>query len=255
MPDIPEDITTQEQLRRCRELLASNLCAQGVRALPTESLPQLIAKVSKIDRQQRHVDTLWNYVNQLKNFAVNNAQDFAIAYYSSSIGSVSSMSSSNGANWTSATVYFTIPTTFTVDGVTFTVDRSNVVLICGELWVYWGNSASNYYTHRYYPNTFGSSLRARTFAQLKSQVVYSAPGYHGTTVSTAYYNTANFGRYNDSYYQCTTAPYNNTYDYWCGNSNSALTSTVWAFKLPQLGVAPNNLFPDTPAIPKQEFYY
>jgi hypothetical protein len=255
MSDIPEDITTQEQLRRCRELLASNLCAQGVRALPTELLPQLIAKVSKIDRQQRHVDTLWNYVNQLKNFAVNNAQDFAIAYYSSSIGPVSSMSSSNGANWSSADVFFTIPTTLTADGVTFTVDRSNVILISGELWVYWGSTASNYSSHRYFPHLTASALKARTFAQLKSQAGYYMPGYYGTVSSTIYFNYSGIIRYSDVYYRCTTYPYSSSYDYWCGNSNSSLINTVWAFKLPQLGVAPNNLFPAAPVIPKQEFYY
>jgi hypothetical protein len=253
--EILEDMATEEQLNRCREMLAANLCTQGVRALSSESLPSLISKVLKIDRQHRHINTLWNYVNQLKNFAVNNAQDFAIAYHSSAIYSDGSLSSSNIANLNVAYVYFPIPTNFTLDIGAFNVASSNVVLISSEVGVHWGTSASNYFTHHYFSRISSSSLRARTFAQLKLQASYDAPGYNGTAMSSVYPASIRFSRYNDTHYQCTAYPYNTSYDYWCGNSNSYLSGAAWAVKLPQLGVAPNNLFPEPPKIPEQEFYY
>jgi hypothetical protein len=90
MPDLLEDLTTEEQLRRCREMLAANLCTQGVRALPSEPLSQLIGKVSKIDRQQRHIDSLLNYANTLKNFAIANQCDYGV------VGSTSNLFCNNG---------------------------------------------------------------------------------------------------------------------------------------------------------------
>jgi hypothetical protein len=251
---LPEDITTEEQIRRCRDVLASNLCAKGVRALPSESLPQLIAKVSKIDQQQRHIDTLKNYASNLKMFAQTNIRDYAISNYTNYLYSDGSKSSSNGSNYGAAYSYFLIPTTFTFNGKSYNVPRSDVIFITGTLEVPWGSSASNYYWHIYYPQIYAPRLNEISFDALKSTADYSAYGRYGGTMSTYYYNTASVSRDGD-YYRFYTYPYNSTYDYWCGNTSSSLNYAYWAFKLPLIGVSPNISFPTDPVIPKQEYYY
>jgi hypothetical protein len=257
-PIIPDDITTEEQIRRCRELLASNLCSKGVRALPDEPLPQLIAKVQKIDQRQNAIDTLWNHIAALKTFAINNAQDFAIAT-TSSYYCDSNLTTANAKDLGVAYVYWAIPSSFTVNGTTYSPAKSDIVFLsCEQLNVAWGNTSSSY-AHYYgvYPYVSFGLAGVRTFQELKSKLgTYYYYGRYGTTMSNQY-GTSGTGymvRYGDTHYQWRSYPYNTTYDYWYGN-NSYMYNPAWAFKLPALNTAPNNLFPADPVIPKQEFYY
>jgi hypothetical protein len=260
MPDIPEDITTEEQVRRCRELLASNLCVQGVRAISDESLPQLIAKVLKIDRQQRHIETYKNYATTLKNFAIANQQDYAF-FYVNSVGYDTSISTAGAKDLTSAYRYYNIPTTFSIGGVSTTVSSANVLLLYGIFGVDWGTaSAAYYHTYTYFANSPSSLIDCRTFAEVKSRLgsvnSYSFKIY-GTTMSsaTSTYGTTYTGaitRYNDTHYCHYSTPYSTSYDFL---GSSYLSNTVWIVKLPALGTSPNISFPADPVIPKQEFYY
>jgi hypothetical protein len=260
MPELLEDITTAEQLRRCRELLASNLCAQGVRALSNESLPQLIAKVSKIDRQQRHIDTLRNYISTLKTFAIDNACDYAVFSTNGTL-TCNSNTTPDGANLTSAYTYWSVPTSFTLNGAVRTVAASDVVLVS---FYYantpWGASASsniNHY-HAIY-RSFSTLNDIRKFSALKSMCDGSSSSmwtmWGTTSISKVEMRSGSFVRSSNAEYRLYTYPYSTSYDYWYGSGVCYLYYPIWAVKLSALGTSPNNLFPTEPVIPKQEFYY
>jgi hypothetical protein len=260
--EIPEDLTTEEQLRRYREMLAANLCAQGVRALPSEPLTQLIAKVSKIDRQQRNVDALQTYAAQLKSFAIANQCDYAIQTSARYIDANSNTTAA-AANLTGAYIYFSVPTSFTVNGTAYSVSAANVILLSSlSFRCVWGSSASTAYQHDYSvaPYIISNFSDIRTFAALKTAYNSNSSGYYsfvnwGTTGlnygKSGYFLT----RYDDTQYRVYVVPYNTTYDYWRGASYCMLYNPIWAFKLPTLGTAPNNLFPTQPVISSPEFYY
>jgi hypothetical protein len=217
VPEIPEDLTTEEQLRRCREVLASNLCAQGVRALSSEPLTQLIAKVSKIDRRGQHIDALQNYIAQLKSFAIENSCDYTL-YSTTTIYADSSLSTAGGPNLTYAYAYFKIPTTFTINGKNVMVPPEDVVLVTWDrIAVDWGTSSTAYF-HVYCPVSYSSAsfcTDRRKFSDLKS----SLDGYNrqtlsmrGTTfssVTTSYaaFFTANLIRSSNTHYRFYSTPY------------------------------------------------
>ncbi|MDR2115378.1 MAG: hypothetical protein LBP87_03245 [Planctomycetaceae bacterium] len=259
MPEIPEDLTTEEQLRRCREMLAANLCTQGVRALPDEPLTQLIAKVGKIDRQQRHIDTLWNYANTLKNFAIANQQDYFVIGSTDAIR-CNSNTSRDANNLTVAYVYWSVPTSFPFNGTTYNVSPANVVLLsCVYMDVVWGGNANNairhYYSYSKRANTTPSTKFDSLKAQLDNTTTYSVRAYGTTSLNKGEVISGYFDRNDANQYLLRTYPYSTSYDYWYGYDNCFIHYPLWAVKLPNLGTSPNVPFPDPPIILDHEFYY
>jgi hypothetical protein len=253
-----EDYTTEEQLRRCREMLAANLCAQGVRALPSEPLTSLITKVSKIDRQQKNVAALQNYAVQLKNFAIANRCDYGLGYVNSV--RCNGNTTNDGANVTVGYVYWDVPTVFTFNGASYSVQPKDVVLVsCAYMNSYWGQAASNPIQHYYSYGKTPSVTNGTTFDFLKNvfdtSTTYQSYIYGGTILNKFEITSGKFARYDASQYRLISYPLSTSYDYWYGSGVCYLNYTLWAFKLPALGTSPNNLFPEPPVLPSPEYYY